>query len=135
MNTDSAPEPTPQQQAFIWWVIWFAILGGSIVIYFVLGVKGARTPPAAVSPLAFVGIGPLVISMVLRWLVMPNVTERKRGLALFVTGLALAESATILATFLGRGETRDAIAIAGILGVAVWAPVFAADIMAADREA
>ena len=127
-------QPSPQQQAFIWWVIWFAILSGSILIYVMLGLKGGRPTPAATAPLAFVGVGPLVISVVLRWLVIPRVTERKRGLTVFVTGLALAEGATILATFLGSGTARDAIAVAGIAGVALWAPVFAAGIIAAEQR-
>lgn len=125
MKPDATPPaPTRAQQVFVWWVLWLAILGGSIVIYVVLGGKPGT---ASAGALAYAGLAPLVMSFVLRWLVLPGAKERRAAMTIFVVGMALAEGATILAVFLGSGTARDAVAVLGILGVIQWIPLFAGD--------
>jgi hypothetical protein len=115
----------------VWWIIWAAILTGLCLIYFVLG---RRSLPADLPPeqalTGLVGLGPLFVSVILRWLVFPRMTEARPALAWFIVGLALAEACGILGIFLG-GPYRDDLFVLGVLGVAQWVPLFARRIGAA----
>lgn len=122
--------PTPDAQrdrAFlkIWWIIWAMILFGLVAIYFVLG---RRPLPAAAtagqSLTGLVGLVPLFVSIVIRWLVLPRFGSLQRAFPLYIVGLALAEGCGILGLFLG-GAYRDDLFALGVLGVAQYVPVFA----------
>ena len=120
---------TPEQQRAraqlkIWWIIWAAILAGLGVIYLAL-VQGRPLAPAAENPLFnLLGLVPLFISIVIRWLVLPRYTEPARALYMFIAGLALAEACGLLGLFLG-GPYRDDLFVLGMLGLAQFAPFFA----------
>lgn len=115
--------PPAQAPLAVWWIIWFAILGGLITI-------GMVADPAQVGaqgnqgPLAYVGVGPLVLSSILRWLVLPRIAERSKALVTFILGAALAEACGLLGLFLG-GDKREALFLLGVFGVAQWIPLFA----------
>jgi len=114
---------TDRAQLLVWWIIWSAILTGLVVIYLLLG----RGPvePAAVGKVFphLVGLLPLFVSIVIRWLVLPRYTDAARALPLFVAGLALAEGCGILGIFLG-GPYRDDLFVLGVLGVLQFVPLF-----------
>lgn len=122
--------PTPdarRDRAFlkIWWIIWAMILCGLVAIYLALG----RTPlPADVaekqSLSGLVGLVPLFVSIVIRWLVLPRFNDVRRAFPMFIVGLALAEGCGILGIFLG-GPYRDDLFVLGALGIAQFAPFFA----------
>jgi len=112
-----------RSQLMVWWIIWAAILNGLVVIYFFLG-RGPVQPAATDKLwLNLVGLIPLFVSIVIRWLVLPRYTEIKRALPVFVVGLALAEGCGLLGIFLG-GPYRDDLFVLGLLGVAQFAPLF-----------
>lgn len=113
--------PPPALARPLWWIIWAAILGGATVIYLFLGHAPRRGPPPAAA--AYIGLAPLAVSAVLRWLVLPRFGDRQRAFPIFIVGVALAESCTVLGTFLG-GAQRDAIALLGLLGVVQWVPLY-----------
>lgn len=69
-------------------------------------------------------VGPLALSSLLRWLVLPRQTELAKAFVLFVVGVAMAESCALLGIFLG-GEHRDALALLGVFGTLQWLPFFA----------
>lgn len=115
--------PAPPR-ALVFWVIWAAILAGSIVIYTVFS-RRVAAPDAGGGILDWFGLAPLLGSVAVRWLVFPRFTEINRALPIFVVGLALAEGATILSTFLAMGQARAIVAVLGIAGIIMWVPVFA----------
>jgi hypothetical protein len=111
-------------QLKIWWIVWTAILAGLVVIYLFLGrgpVKAAETGDMLVNLL---GLVPLFVSIVIRWLVLPRYDDLTRAFPVFIVGLALAESCGVLGIFIG-GPFRDDLFVLGVLGVAQFVPLFA----------
>lgn len=120
------PGPDAQRlktQLMVWWIIWTAILAGLIVIYSFLG-RGPLPPamPGA-NPFAnLVGLVPLFVSIVIRWLVWPRSAAPGPAFVMFIIGLALAESCGLLGIFLG-GPYREDLFVLGVLGVAQFVPL------------
>jgi hypothetical protein len=114
-----------KRQLLVWWIIWASILAGLVLIYLFL-VQGKPLPaPTADNSLAGLsGLVPLFISIVMRWLVLPRVTEPPRAFVLFVAGVVLAETCGILGIFLG-GPYRDSLFVLGVLGVTQYVPLYA----------
>ena len=121
-------EPNSSQlkaQLLVWWIIWFAILCGLVVIYFFLG-RGPVKPVVVAADLLrnLSGIVPLFVSIVIRWLVMPRLNDLKQAFPVFIAGLALAEGCGLLGIFLG-GPYRDQLFVLGALAIAQYVPFFA----------
>jgi len=126
MNPDDA---RLRAQLMVWWTIWGSILAGLVLVYAVLG----RSPlPADAAPrqslTGMIGIVPLFLSIILRWLVLPRRREPRSAFILFVTGVALAEACGILGIFLG-GPYRDELFVLGVLGIAQYVPLFARQLL------
>lgn len=122
----SLPFPDAQRartQLMVFWIIWASILAGLIVIYAVLGQKPVKPVVAADLPVNLVGIVPLFISIVIRWLVLPRCRDFARAFPVYVVGLALAEACGLLGIFLG-GPYRESLFVLGVLGVTSYVPVF-----------
>lgn len=112
-------------QLKIWWIIWAAILAGLCVIYFALGRAKPLPTEASANPLLdLIGLVPLFVSIVVRWLVLPRYTDLRRAFVMFIAGLALAEACGLIGIFLG-GPYRDDLFLLGVLGLAQFAPFFA----------
>ena len=112
-------------QLKLWWIIWAALIAGLCAIWWIIGfLKLQGNGPHANTLIDVVGMVPLFLSIVLRWLVIPRVTEMRQGFVLFVTGLALAEACGLLGIFLG-GPYRDQLFLLGVLGIAQFMPFFA----------
>lgn len=90
--------------------------------------------PASSTGLSWwIGVGPILVSLAVRWLWLPRVIYPSQALVVFVLGLATAEGTTILSTFLVRGSARHVMAILGILTVVHWMPIFARRFFSAPR--
>jgi len=112
-------------QLLVWWIIWAGILFGLIAVYAALGRAPARAPLPGENPLTgLVGLAPLFVSIIIRWLVLPRFNDPRRALVMFVVGLALAECCGFLGIFLG-GVYKDDLFLLGVLGVAQFVPLFA----------
>jgi hypothetical protein len=121
------PQPAPgsaRTQLLVWWIAWTAILSGLVIIYLALGRGPVQPAPPADVLVNLVGIVPLFISIVIRWLVLPRYTDLGRALPFYIAGLALAETCGILGIFLGH-QYRDDLFVLGVLGVAQYVPLFA----------
>jgi hypothetical protein len=70
----------------------------------------------------FIGVGPLVVSSLARWLFLPRLDDARHAFVLFVVGVALAESGGIIGLFLSSFR-RELFAV-GLLGVVQWVPLF-----------
>jgi hypothetical protein len=112
-------------QLMVWWIIWAAILAGLCLVYFFLGWGKPLPAVSPANPLnGLVGIIPLFLSIIIRWLVLPRYTDPRRALVVFVLGIALAEGCGFLGTFLG-GPYRESLFVLGVLGIAQYAPFYA----------
>jgi hypothetical protein len=122
------PGQNPSQaraQLRVWWIIWAAILVGLCTVYYAFG-RGPlpKNLPPVKSLTGLIGLVPLFVSIVIRWLVLPRYTQLSGALAMFVVGLALAEAGGVLGIFLG-GVYRDDLFQLGVLGVVQYVPFFA----------
>jgi hypothetical protein len=109
----------------IWWIVWASILIGLVVIYLFLGRGPLPTDlPLKQSLTGLVGLGPLFVSVVIRWLVLPRSTDPNRAFVLFIVGLAMAEACGLIGTFLG-GPYRDSLFLLGVLGITQYVPFYA----------
>ncbi len=123
----SASQPNQDKQMLlIWWIAWAAVLIGLVVIYLFLGRGPVKPEPAADKDALkhLVGLVPLFVSIVIRWLVLPRFDNLQRAFPLYIVGLALAEACGILGIFLG-GPFRDDLFVLGVLGVTQFVPIFA----------
>ena len=122
------PGPDAQRnhnQLLIWWAIWGSLLFGLVNIYVLLGRAPAKAPVAGENPLTgLIGLAPLFVSIIIRWLVLPRLSGVRQALPMFVIGIALAESCGILGIFLG-GAYKDDLFLLGVLGVTQYVPFFA----------
>ena len=118
------PNPKLRTQLLVWWILWGAILTGLVIFYVALG-RGPVKPVVTADLMAnLIGIVPLFISIIIRWLVLPRFDNIPRAFPIFIIGLALAEACGILGIFLG-GPYRDSLFVLGVLGVTQYVPVFA----------
>jgi hypothetical protein len=120
----SGTEPVIQPPLKVWWILWAAVLLGLVVIWWNFGfMKLLGNEPHANPALDLVGMVPLFLSIILRWLVLPRVRVLRMAFVFFVAGIALAEACGILGTFLG-GPYRDEMFLLGVLGIAQFMPFF-----------
>jgi hypothetical protein len=127
MNPDSSPQSAGAHsvpfQILIWWIIWFGVFSGLGIVYFVFGQR-ELIPMDASSPIGLVALGPLVMSALVRWLLLPRIRDIKMALPVFVIGLGLAEGAGVLAVLLG-GAYRNELVLLSALAVLQFIPIFA----------
>ena len=122
------PGPDAQRnraRLLVWWIIWAGVLCGLAGIYLLLGRAPAKAPVAGENPLTgLIGLAPLFVSIIIRWLVLPRFSDLARAFPMFIVGLALAESCGLLGIFLG-GAYKDDLFLLGILGIGQYVPFFA----------
>ena len=108
----------------VWWIMWFAILNGLIMMFFIL------RPPASQSqavtdgtPIGLIGVIPLALSCILRWAVFPKINSLTKMFPLFILGMAMAESCGLIGIFMG-GKWTNALIGAAFMGIFQFAPTF-----------
>lgn len=121
------PHNTPQQRLLVWWMLWFSLIAGVILIYFIIGrtPAAANTPPDADGTAWLFGTIPVLISISLLWAVLPRLQSSRTVLAAFVFGMALAEASAFLGMFVWRGHHAELVALA-LLGMLQYMPTYAA---------
>jgi tellurite resistance protein TehA-like permease len=108
----------------IWWIVWAVILVGLVMLYVFFGRGPVKPAPATDIFVNLVGLVPLFVSIVIRWLVLPRFDSLPRAFPIYIVGLALAEGCGVLGLFVG-GPYRDDLFVLGVLGVAQYVPLFA----------
>ncbi len=129
LDAYSAPDRPQKKQLIVFWILWFALLQGVLVLYFLL--KEKTQPGATLPPL--VPLAPFLLGMVLRWLVLPRFKTLKKALTVYVLGLSMCEGTALLGLFIG-GEHRDVLVALGLLGLALNIPLFAAKLKNGDDQ-
>ena len=114
-------EQRPAPTLLIFWILWFAILSGLVILFFVF--RGGSS--TAASGLAYLPLLPLSFGAFVRWVLLPRATSSAQALPLFLVGLALSEACGIL-SFVLVPEMRNTYFILALLGVIQFVPIFAA---------
>lgn len=128
MQNPTSPRPP---QVLIFWVIWFAILGGLLVIQYKLGggvPTGRNAADAKIPAVIFVAFGEVLFATVVRWLVLPRFVELPKKLVWMIIGLALSEGAGFFGIFLiprDQPETRLLVFLLSVLSVLQFVPLYA----------
>jgi hypothetical protein len=121
------PGPHAQRdrvRLLVWWVIWASLIVGLVVIYFLFGRVPLPAGGAGDKVLTgLIGLVPLFVSIIIRWLVLPRYNDLQRAFSMFIVGLALADACGLMGIFLG-GPYRDDVFLLGVLGLAQFAPCY-----------
>jgi len=119
-----------KQQAFVLWVIWFAMLQSVFVLQWVLG-RDFPEEAVAAGPMAWwlwlLCFGPIVAATALRWLVLPRAAEQRQLVAM-IMGLALSEAALLISLFLVGPDypgNQLAVFMLAVCSVIQFAPSYA----------
>ena len=111
------------------WVLWGAILMGLFFLQFFIG-GGIPTgdemenPPTVMSLICIAGVA---IGTLIRWLVIPKLSDKPKLLRAMVVGLALSQGSGLLQIFLLGKEYPDSqklIFVFAVLGVVQFAPTY-----------
>ncbi|HYC71558.1 MAG TPA: hypothetical protein VEB66_10155 [Opitutaceae bacterium] len=120
MNEDAvAARARPK---FVYLIIWSTVLGGLVAVYLLFAREREAAPRDGTGlTLAVSAVAPLLVSIVVRWLVLPKHTDARKALPLFIIGLATGEACGILGIFFG-GPWADHFFALGLLAVVQYAP-------------
>ncbi len=120
-TTESDPNSVPFQ-ILIWWIIWGGILSGLGIVYLVMGRR--ELVPLGSGLIGLVALGPIVLSGLVRWVLLPRLRDIRMALPFFVIGLGLAEGAGVLSVLLG-GPYRHELVLLSALAILQFIPIFA----------
>ena len=114
------PRQTSAPPVLVWWVLWFAMTNGLILLRVFL----ANELGEDFGALAFIAVVPLVLSALIRFLLLPRMKTKLKAFPVFIVGLATAEACGLLGVLLG-GENRDTLFGAGLVMLLLYIPLFA----------
>ena len=116
----------PTAPLIVWWVIWVSLLAGVIVI----GTQFGDFDSTVSNIPWFIALPPLFMGMLIRFIVLPRATARRKAFPLFIVGLAMCESTGLLSVFLVT-ENRPTLLLLSLLGIVIYMPTFVRKIPAA----
>jgi hypothetical protein len=118
--------PTRLQQLMVPWVLWGAFMVGVMLMFHFL--HNPKAPAADGSQQWLVALVPLLISLVIRWNVIPRVTAVTSGLVAMIVGIATAEMVLFLGIFIFPAH-QFTLFLAALFGIAQHAPVYMAKLL------
>jgi hypothetical protein len=108
----------------VWWIVVGAFFASLVTLWALSGFLFPPVTVAAKNPLQhLIGLVPLFLSIIVRWLVLPRYAEPSKAFPMFVAGLALAEGCGLVGLFTG-GPYRDDLFLLALLGVLQFMPVY-----------
>jgi hypothetical protein len=127
----------PPAQALVFWIIWFSILTGLVMIQLFAGggiPSGADAEEVSLV-FKFIPVAMATASLAVRFFVIPRLPGLQAKLPAMVIGLALAEGAGILGAFIidkQAGATRLTVFLMAVVCIVLSAPVYASAKMPQD---
>ena len=123
---DSPPQPPT---TLVFWIVWFAILNGLLMIQFFVGGGIPSGVDQGNPPLILLGVGAglVVVALGIRVLLLPRLQETSKKLPAMVVGLALSDGVGMLGVFgLGKefAASRLALFLMSIGCILSFAPVY-----------
>ena len=96
-------------QLLLWWGLWASFLVGIFVIYFALRPASFESDVPGSPALWPVGVVPTFASILVRWVLLPRLSNARAALPGFLIGLSLAEVPCYLALFWFRVYTHSTL--------------------------
>ncbi len=133
MNTDS-PKPT----AMVFWILWFALLNGIVIITFFVGGGLPEGENQGEPPLLIIALAAVlaVISVAIRFLAIPKTKHLEQLLPMMLVGMAFAEGIGIIGIFVVAKElpeTRLALFVTSVSAMLAYAPVYVHTVLDRNR--
>lgn len=99
---------------------------GLCQIYYFLGNAAPAHPVHnPTSPfVAALGLLPVAASILVRWVILPRISEARQAFPIFILGIALAEASCFIGLFVFPAY-KEAFFAFSLLGIAQFVPVFA----------
>lgn len=126
-----SPQNSPKPpQEFVFWIIWFAILQGLVILQFFVGggiPKGTDQGQAPLWVLVAAG-GLALVALAIRFTVIPRIASVAKKLPAMIVGLAFSEGIGFLGMFaLGKEfpATQLVLLVMAICCIVSFAPVYA----------
>lgn len=117
--------PNPKQQLLIWWILWGAFQAGLFLIYFTLSSTSLQASAASGTTVAWLAAAiPVLLSVIIRWLILPRAWTAQGALSIFVVGIAMAEATCFLGIFLFPAHKLELFVLSA-LGIFQYLPYFA----------
>ena len=113
------------------WIIWFAFLQSAFVYHFLPGdgfPEGDNVAEPMGSWLWALCIVPIGLATLVRWVIMPKLTQQPQVLVAMVIGLGLTEASIFFELFLiGADYPQNQIAVLmlAVFGLIQFAPIYA----------
>jgi hypothetical protein len=126
----SDPNTPRQPAALVFWIIWFAILQGLVMIQFVVGAGIPQGADQGTPPPWYVGVagGLAVAALAIRFFLIPKLDSVSKKLPAMIVGLALSEAVGFAGIFLiGKEFPSTRLQLFGLAVACVmsFAPVYA----------
>jgi hypothetical protein len=110
-------------QLLVWWVLWASFQAGIFLIYHFIRTPDQPAPDP--TPVWLAGAGPFVLSVAMRWLVLPRVASVQLAFPLFIVGISLAEATCFLGLFIFPAHRTQLFCLSAA-GIFQFVPTFAA---------
>ncbi|MES2661447.1 MAG: hypothetical protein V4689_22705 [Verrucomicrobiota bacterium] len=123
-------QDSPKVPALVFWIIWFAILNGLVMIQFLVGGGIPKGEDQGNPPVLFLAIaaGLALVALAIRFVLIPQIESVPKKLPAMVIGLALSEGIGFLGMFAVGKEfpaTQQTLFVTAIACIACLAPVYA----------
>jgi hypothetical protein len=118
-------------QVMVWWALWAAFQTGIFFIYHFLRTPAEPAPDP--SPVWLAGAVPFLLSVVVRWAVLPRVSNAQLAFQLFVAGIALAETSCFMGLFIFPAH-RAPLFYLSAAGIFQFLPTFASRFCASATQ-
>jgi CDP-diglyceride synthetase len=120
---------SPKSTAIVFWIMWFALLNGLILMMLFLGGglpqgENQGKPPALILAMAALLA---VFSLGIRFLAIPKTQELEKLLPLMLVGMAFSEGIGIIGIFVVAKElpeTRMALFVTSVSAILAYAPFY-----------
>jgi len=120
-----------KKQALVMWIIWFAFLQSAFIYHFFVG-DGFPEGDNVAEPMTLwlwaLCIVPVVLATVVRWVLVPKLTQQSHMLVAMVVGLGLTEVSIGLELFLigaDYPQSQIVVLMLAVLSLIQFAPIYA----------
>lgn len=127
---DTPPSRGQAPLAVVFWIIWFSILNGLVIIQLFAGGGIPKGENQGSPPMMFLGLaaGLALVALAIRFVVIPQIGNPLKKLPAMIVGLALSELIGFVGMFVVSKqfpETQLSLFVSAIVCILCFAPFYA----------